>query len=315
VRTIVVTGASGFVGRRLVKEAARRNWSVRALVRGAPPREAPENVVFAQWDALAPDAPVNLLAGADAVCHLAAFIPPDFADPAAAEACLRVNALGVLKLLEASSKAGVRRVVHFSSGNAYAPGGPSPTEDHPQRPAWRAPYYLMSKVCGEVFAEHWCRSRRLPICTLRLASVYGPEMDDRGLLPTLARRLLRGDPVQLRDGGRHTADFVHVEDVVAAALAAVESETTGPFNIGSGEATTAAALAETLVSLVGAPASLVHFEAAPPEPAPLGFAAPDIARARALLAYRARPLRAGLRDYLEWLSSPDRARATTPGRP
>jgi UDP-glucose 4-epimerase len=314
VRTLVVTGASGFIGRRLVREAAQRGWSVRALTRSSPPREARDNVVFAHWDALDPAPPVGLLAGADVVCHLAAFIPADFQDPSAAETCFRVNAAGALKLAEAASQAGLRRMVYFSSGNAYAPGAPSPTEDHPQRPNRRASYYLMSKVCGEVFVEHWGWSKGLSVCALRLASVYGPGMDERGLLPSFARKLLRREPVTLRDGGRHTADFVHVDDVVAVSLAAAESEATGPFNIASGEATTAAALAEMLVSLTDAPARLVLTEAERPASDPPGFPALDIARARAALAYRPRPLRAGLRDYLDWLSSSDRAPAATLGR-
>lgn len=313
-RTIVVTGASGFIGRRLVHEAARRGWSVRAAVRSAPPTDAPANVEHARWDALNPAPPVDLLAGADVVCHLAAFIPTDFADPGAAEACFRVNAGGVLPLLEAASEVGLKRMIYFSSGNAYAAGATPPKEGHPQRPTRRAPYYLMSKICGEVFVEHWGLAKGLPVCTLRLGSVYGPGMDERGVVPAFAGRLLRGEPVLLRDGGRHTADFVHVDDVVAAALAAAESDAIGPFNIASGEATTAAALAETLVSLTGASGGLVHAESPRPGLDVPGFPALDIARARDMLAYRPRRLRAGLRDYLDWFVASHRDCVATSGR-
>ena len=299
--TIAITGASGFIGRRLVNEAARRGWSVRALVRNRPPSAVAKNVVFVRWDALDATEP-DMLAGVDVVCHLAAFIPPDFNDPGAAEACFRVNALGAVKLLEAASQAGLRRMVFFSSGNAYAPGPPLLKEDCPQRPARRAPYYLMSKVCGEVFVEHWAWSRGLSACSLRVGSVYGPGMDERGLLPTLARRLLAGEPVILRDGGLHTADFVHVDDVAAAALAAAEGDATGPLNIGSGEATAAAALADMLAALTGASPDLVHVEKPRPGTGATGFGALDIGRARELLAYRPRSLRLGLREYVEWLA-------------
>lgn len=255
--------------------------------------------MLAGWDIAASDPPVDLLAGVDVVCHLAAFIPPDYRDPTCAERCFRINALGTLAVLGAARAAGVRRFVHFASGNAYVPRPAAVREDHPLYPAHHAPYYLTSKVTSEVFVEHWSRAGALSGCILRLASVYGPGMPG-GVVPVFATRLYQRSPIVLHDGGRHAADLVFVDDVVEAALAAAEIELNGPFNIGTGIATTVRDLAEALVVLTGANPDLVTVEP-PADPAVQGFAALDNTRARAELGLRPTDLREGLHRYLHSL--------------
>ncbi|MGH6945032.1 MAG: NAD-dependent epimerase/dehydratase family protein [Geminicoccaceae bacterium] len=306
-RTLVLTGATGFVGRRLLSEALARGWAVRALVR-EPSRVPPaEHLEVEPWDALRAETPVDLLAGADAVCHAAAFLPPDYADPAFAERCFRANALGTLSLLAAASEAGVGRFVHFSSGNAYAPGPDLAREHHPLYPSARAPYYLTSKVASEVFVEHWRETKGLCACVLRLGSVYGPGMAAGGLVPGFVRTLRAGRPIVVRDGGRYGVDLVLIDDVVAAALSALETEASGPFNVGSGARTATRELAGLLVEIIGADEELVIVEPPGDGPVDAGFAGLDIGRAIRQLGYRPTPLREGLERYVRWLlsSSPD----------
>lgn len=295
-KALAVTGATGFVGKRLVPEALARGWTVRALVRDPSGVAAADGLTALPWDAARPEDAARHLAGVDVLCHLAAFIPADTADPTAAERCFAVNALGTLGLLRAAAEAGVPRLVHLSTGNAYAPAPGPVGEQHPLYPSRRAPYYLASKLAGEIFADHWSRSGRLPACILRVASVYGPGMAG-GVVKLFADRLRAGRPITLQDSGRYGVDLVAVEDVVEAILAAALAGATGPFNIGSGVRTTTRRLSELLLELTGADPRLVTVLPASRAPDE-GFAALDISRARAELGYRPTELREGLARYL-----------------
>jgi UDP-glucose 4-epimerase len=127
-------------------------------------------------------------------------------------------------------------------------------------------------------------------------------MSARSLIATWTANLRSGKAITLTDGGLYGTDFVYVDDVVEAALAATTSSETGAFNIGAGTRTTLSELAATLVDITRADASLVRVN--PPSPKPdLGFAGIDITRARTHLAYRPRSLREGLSLYVGGLTA------------
>lgn len=308
---VVVTGASGFVGRRLVARLCERGTSVRAVVsgrRGFAPFDP--RVKVHVWDALGASGAgetadpargagqdLSFVEGASAVCHLAAFLPPSMASSAAARACLEVNALATLALLEAASRGGARRFVHVSSGNAYRAQDRPVSEEDPLYPSAKAPYYLASKLCGEIFASHFGETGALDVCVLRPSAIYGPSMPQAGLVPTFATRLRAGQPIDVTDGGVYTVDLVHVDDVVSAILAALENKASGAFNVGSGEASTPRGVAETLAEILGADRSLIR-SVPPVGPPARGFSPLDVTRARHELGYRPRDLRTGLADYV-----------------
>jgi UDP-glucose 4-epimerase len=282
---IVVTGATGFVGRRFVRALEAAGLAARAVGRDRLDLERPERAA-------------EQLAGATTVCHLAAYIPANHADPAHAARCMHVNALGTLALLEASVAVNVRRFVYFSSGNVYLAQPRAVREDDPIYPSARAPYYLASKVCGEIFADHVGRAGKLAVAIARVSSVYGPGMAATGMVPAFAARLRAGEAVTVQDGGRYQTDLVHVDDVVAAAVQLAVRDVRGAINIGSGCAASALEVARTLAELAGRDAQLVRVEPARPGEPPLGFSALDIARATRELGYAPRSLRDGLADYL-----------------
>ena len=74
-KTLAVTGATGFIGRRVVAAALDAGWSVRVLVRDAQQLASFSNVDGVVWDMGADDLPADALLGVDAVCHTAAYIP------------------------------------------------------------------------------------------------------------------------------------------------------------------------------------------------------------------------------------------------
>jgi UDP-glucose 4-epimerase len=277
---IAVTGSRGFIGHHVVKSIIDAGHDVFLIHRSFA--NAPE--FWRQFPAC------------DVVCHLAAHIPVLMADmhPDTFRECFEGNVLFTTKVLRAAELAGVRRFVNFGSGNAYAMRQDFPDESAPLYPTSRGTPYLASKVAQETVVVGW---RGLESCTLRLSSVYGPGLS-KGLLPSLVRRMLRGDMIVLENGGAYGADYVSVHDVVAATLAACESHVTGPVNIGSGSRTTIGQVMDLLQGELG-PAQVVINHAN--HPRYCGFPALNINKARAEFNFRPRSLKAGLPEYVAWL--------------
>jgi UDP-glucose 4-epimerase len=300
-RTLVVTGAGGHIGRRLVAAALQENWAVRALVRRPEsakfPRSGYLDIAIGDIEQTATDP--EFLRGADALCHLAAFIPPDHRDAQSAKECLRVNALGTLDLLEAAKEVGIPQFV-YASTNAYEPGTGLKGESDALWPSLHSPYYLSSKLVG----EYYCANARHPgfsVAALRIGSVYGPGMSGSGLIPTLAQRLKAGRMVDVHDGGRYTVDLVYIDDVVKAVMLAVVAGSNSVYNIGSGVLHTTLDVALTMADVARVSGELVRVEPTIADDEPRGFGGMDIERARAQLGYCPTSLRDGLRLYLRSL--------------
>lgn len=292
---IAITGSSGFIGHRLVSAAVEQGHEVLRLARGSSPEP---NAHYRHFDLSRPQGFEAALEGADAVIHAAAHIPASYDDPSEARLCLELNALGTLELLQACARRGVARVV-LLSGNVYRSGASLVSEDAPVDPSGRATFYLASKACADMFARQVSRTHSLQTVSLRPASVYGPGLK-RGMLVTFAGRLQRGESVQIADGGRYRTDFVHVDDVVSATLAATTSDVHGTYNLGTGVLTSALEVARQLTRLLGVPHSLLDVLPAD-DRSPESFAPLDSTRARRDLGWQPRVLEQGLREYVEAL--------------
>jgi UDP-glucose 4-epimerase len=285
---IAITGSTGFIGRRFVDAVRSRGYRVRHLTRSPDPTDTSDDV--RHFNLLQNKIDPAALDDCETLVHLAAHIPADHFDPDEAERCWRANALGTLRLAEAAVQAGVRRFIQTTSANAYASWESAPVETAAMLPRSRG-YYLGSKMLQEVYARELCGIRGVPLVTLRLGSVYGPGQQT-GAVAALAGAFASGRPVALQDGGRFGADFVHVDDVVAALMLVTEGTYNEPFNVGSGVRTSILALARMLASKVEVSNSLIHLE---PETADgdSGFPALCIARIRSL-GYSPRDLQVGL---------------------
>lgn len=285
---LAVTGSSGFIGRRFVEAARAHGYRVRRLARRPDPTDASDDV--RPFDLLQDRVDATTLEGCEALVHLAAHIPADHLDPDEAERCWRANALGTLRLARAAIEAGVRRLVQTTSANAYAAWETMPAETAAMFPRSRG-YYLGSKILQEVYAREVCRPSGLPLATLRLGSVYGPGQRT-GAVAALAGAFAAALPVALQDGGRFGADFVHVDDVVAALMLVADGTYDEAFNVGSGVRTSILDLARMLASEVGVSSALIHVEPEAADGDP-GFPALCIARMRNL-GYSPRDLETGL---------------------
>jgi UDP-glucose 4-epimerase len=251
----LVTGGAGFIGSNLVDALVERGDEVavlddvstgrrenleRALANGAElvdgdVRDA--EAVAALCERLRPEAIFHLAAQID--------VRKSVADPVFDA---RVNVEGTINVLRAAHAHGVRRVVNTSSGGAiYGEGRTIPApEDHPVAP--EAPYGL-SKFCAERYCEMFGRLHGLSTISLRYGNVYGPRQDplgEAGVIAIFCGKLLGGGRPTIFGDGLQTRDYVYVGDVVEANLRAVESEASGPFNVGVGVEVNVLQLVEAL---------------------------------------------------------------------
>ncbi|MFE1027016.1 GDP-mannose 4,6-dehydratase [Streptomyces sp. NPDC058818] len=265
-RTVLVTGAEGFIGSALVDLLVARGAEVRAFVHYKP---------YAEKGHLAhhftdPDSPVEMLAGdvrdagrvmdavagCDTVFHLAALIgiPYSYESPGA---YVQTNVVGTENIAEACRRHAVRRLVHTSTSEVYGTARTAPiSEDHPLQP--QSPYSA-SKIGADMMAlSHW-HAFELPVTVVRPFNTYGPRQSARAVIPTILSQLHSGTR-QIRLGSlTPTRDFTYVTDTAAGflALAACDRAVGHAVNLGTGQEISVGDLAKALIAASGRDAEIV----------------------------------------------------------
>ena len=296
-RTVLVTGAAGFIGRHVVSTLLDRGFAVTAAVRRTLPAAlAARCARVLVGDLCEAAVRQEAVRGVGTVIHTAAFLPEQMNDPAGAETCFRVNALATLELAQAAADAGVRRFVYLSSGNICAPAAAPCSEEAPVYPAGYAAVYLVSKLAGELYASHICGRTGLDGIILRVGSTYGPGEPPSRVVPTFLRRAAQGAPLRVAAGGFAAFNFVYVADVADCVARAAAAGPSGVYNVASGDHTTLRQLAEAVAALHQA--GQIVLEIAPAMPGAFaGFPPLSVAKSRATWGFTPRGLAAGLRDY------------------
>lgn len=218
---VLVTGGTGFLGRRITPQLLQRGHDVTVLARsqGRYGGWLPSGASFAAADVCDPDSLVGALRGIDAVCHAAGIPRGASSDPYREAAMREVNAVGTRNVCRAAAWAGVRRVVIVSSIAVYGPDGNKLlNEEDDCRPR---DSYAASKLQAERFAAAASAEYGLAVTVLRLGPLYGPGHagNVRRLLAAMARR--RFYPI---GRGLNRKSLLHVEDAARACRLAVESE-------------------------------------------------------------------------------------------
>ncbi len=304
----LVTGGAGFIGSNLTDallargdevivvddlSTGRRENLESALANGATLVEADIRDRAALEEIAGRERP-------EVIFHLAAQIDvrKSIADPAFDAS---INIGGTANVLEAGRAAGTRRIVFSSTGGAIYGEGKGQqlplAEDAPLAP--EAPYG-QSKFAGEGYLSLYERLYGLSTIPLRLGNVYGPRQDplgEAGVVAIFCGRLREGRQPTVFGDGKQTRDYIYVGDVVAAMLAAAESETTGPVNIGTGVETDVLELVQALGELGDSGSFEPEF--APPRTGEVARISIDPARAASELGWTPQmDLKEGLRVTL-----------------
>lgn len=297
---LLVTGATGFLGRHLVRALVDTGRRPTLLAREPPERgpggEDDGTVRWVRGDLRNPATPTAALAAVrpEVVFHLAGVR----GQPGAAgqRECLEVNVLATARLVAAANAAGVRRVVLLGSAAEY---GEQPGPWHEDLPLLAERPYGMSKAAATRLALDLHASAGLPVVILRPFTVYGPGQPAGMFVAEAMAAALGTAPYAIRDEN-HRVDLVYVADVVDALLRAASAPGAHGqvINIGSGQAVTLRHVAECVWKLAGSRAPLRLSPTRPPAPADPGPCA-DLTRARALLGWEPlTPLDNGLRSTL-----------------
>ncbi|MEY3361541.1 MAG: hypothetical protein RL531_1260 [Actinomycetota bacterium] len=238
--TVAVTGASGLVGRAVLRALAASPTVGRIVaIDLREPDDRPVGTDHRTGDILTADLEA-WFAGVDAVIHLAGIVDPIIDEALAAQ----VNVVGTRRVLDAAAAAGVARIVRVAPATVYGawPTNPQPlTEDAPLRP-----------VPGHSTAAHAAEIERLlidwraehpevTVTTLRTAPVLG-----RGADHVWARVLVGPRRLRVR-GAANPVQVVHPDDVAAAVLLAVAVDLPGAYNV----AADGALAAEEVAALLG----------------------------------------------------------------
>jgi UDP-glucose 4-epimerase len=298
---ILVTGGAGFIGSHTVDALVSRGDEVIVVdnLSTGEARFLDHRVRFEQADTRGPEA-ADLVRRErpDAICHLAAqmSISLSVRDPLFD---FEVNLMASLRLLIAAAETKTRFVFASSGGGVYGNTKLVPTPEN--APCWPIAPYGVSKLSFEHYLFAFRAQTGLDYTVLRYANVYGPRQNpngEAGVVAIFAHRLIAGEPCVINGSGTDTRDYVHVADVVAANLLALDSNITGTFNVGTGEQTATNQIYEWVARALDSPAKPIH---GPARSGDLRASAIDYALIQKTLGWHPSvPLGEGIRETVEW---------------
>jgi NAD dependent epimerase/dehydratase len=230
-KTILITGADGFIGSHLTEALVRHGYKVRAFVMYNSfnswgwldhcAADVKGNFEIFAGDVRDPHGVKEAMRGCDAVLHLAALIaiPYSYHSP---DTYVDTNIKGTLNILQAARELGIKRVIHTSTSEVYGTARYVPiTEDHPLQ--GQSPYSA-TKIAADQLAYSFYASFGLPVLIARPFNTYGPRQSARALIPTIITQIANGKK-QIKLGAvSPTRDFNYVQDTVSGFLAALNSD-------------------------------------------------------------------------------------------
>ena len=284
---VLVTGGSGFIGRRLVRALLDTGADVTVADKRAFPDDAVRSVVGDLCDPSVVASAVR--PGTEVIIHLAAItrVLLSIEDPAGTHA---LNVTATADLLE---QARLKEVGSFvlASTNAVTGdvGRATINEQIALRPL--TPYGA-TKAAGEMLLGSYAACYGMTGCALRFSNVYGPGMAEKdSFVPRLMRAARDGQGVQVFGDGTQVRDLVHVDDIVAGIFTALRSGFTGPLILGAGESVTVNEIVDAARSVTG---KEIPVENIPAKPGEMPAVIVDISAARALGYEPKMDLKAGI---------------------
>jgi UDP-glucose 4-epimerase len=258
---VLVTGGAGFIGSTLIDRLLADGHSIITIDdlstghrRNLAHLDDDQDVQLLELDLSRDDLEVAFTPRPEVVVHLAAQVSVRFSvsDP---QRDAEVNVLGTVRLLDATRRHGVDKIIFSTSGGciygqpelAELPVG----EDHPAEP--HSPYGA-SKLTGELYLRTFANLYGLRWTSLAFANVYGPRQDpagEAGVVSIFAEQMLADAPCAIFGDGQQSRDFVYVDDVVEAVVRSIESGDGQRINIGTGTRVSVNELFEALAGIVG----------------------------------------------------------------
>lgn len=255
---VLITGGCGFIGSQLARDLHNRGYSIRIvdnLHRGEPENLGSlldhDSVELVRGDVRDREIVSAAMEDIDYVVHLAATcLNRSIKYPTES---LQVNLLGTNTVFNAAVDHDVKKILYASSASVYGEQSIPMSEDDPVSP--QTPYGI-SKYCMELLADFYAKEEAIPFVGYRFFNVYGAGQDTdayyTSVINVFVQRLINGDPPVIHGSGEQTMDFINVRDISRALYLGIETDVENEvFNVGSGNMTSIADLAEILIDIVG----------------------------------------------------------------
>jgi UDP-glucose 4-epimerase len=305
---ILITGGAGFMGStttdQLLDAGAAEVRILDNFIRGSHRNleraRRKGHVVVIEGDIRDAKTVDQAVAGVDYIFHQAALRITRCAE-APAEA-IQVLVDGTSHVLESAVRHGVKKIVAASSASVY--GDPSYLPMDENHPFNNRTLYGAGKIANEQMLRAYYEMFQLPYVALRYFNIYGPRMDIDGVYTEVLVRWMdaieAGVPPKIFGDGTQSMDFVFIEDVARANLAALVSDVTDEvFNVGTGVQTNLKELCHLLLKITGSPLKPEYLEARKVNNVQTRRAAVD--KAASMLGFRSQVvLEDGLRALLTW---------------
>lgn len=262
-KTVLVTGADGFIGSHLSSYLASQGARVKALAwyhprdrKGWLSDSAQRGIDIIRGDIRDPFQAQEMVSGCDCVFHLAALITIPYSYEAPAS-YLQTNVLGTHHLLEAARKTGASFLL-MSTSEVYGSALEIPMpESHPLQP--QSPYSA-SKIGAEAIVRSYYYSYEMPVFVARVFNTYGPRQSERAIIPTVIQQINSGASSLKLGDLSPTRDFVYVEDTCRclAQLVQKPSAIGLPVNICTGKEESVETLVLTLRKMLASTISITQ---------------------------------------------------------
>lgn len=292
---VLVTGGSGFIGSHIVDKLLEQGYTVRVFDERKPLRE---EVEWFKGNLLNERDILDACKDIEFVFHLAAVADVNIAlsHPAL---CLQVNEIGTMNLLNAASAMEIERAILASTTWVYGKTEGTVEENTPIPPPDHI--YTKTKIGQEHLFIAWQKHSELPYSILRYDIPYGPRMRANMAIAIFARKAMNNEPITVFGDGNQGRCFIHVEDLAAGSVAALQpSARNQVFNLAGVEFVTI----NKIVEILQEDFKELKVEHAPPRPHDFKGTIINIGKARQLLNWKPKiKFREGLRKFITYMKT------------
>jgi GDP-L-fucose synthase len=304
---VLVAGGTGLIGTHLVRELVTRGAKVRSSFHSKQPVVLSQLVDHIAADFTNPDDCRKAVEGIDYVFLAAANTSGAAVMAGNPVAHITENVLINSQILEAAAMAGVKRFLVISSSSVYPPGDYAVKEEEAFDGDPHESYFGVGwmKRYLEKLAAFYYKRYGMGVAIVRPSNTYGPhdkfDPERSHVLPALIRRAVEGEnPFQVWGDGRAVRDFIYVEDLARASVAALEKcADARPINVAGGRTVTIRDCVDLVLKLAGRQSTKVQYD--PAKPSTIPFRSLSLERCRSILGPVApTSLEEGLSRTIAW---------------